>query len=185
MIIGLTGGTGSGKSTVADILREMGIYVVDCDKIGHDVIAPGGVAEQEVIRAFGDEIVVDGQISRKKLGDIVFSDEEKRRILNAITHKHIKSAVIQETQGKSPAVIDGALLVESGIHTICDRLWVVVAPEELRMKRIMERDGISREAARRRILSQADENVLTNLADVVIMNDGSREDLCDIIERII
>ena len=185
MIIGLTGGSGSGKSTAAAILREKGIPVVDCDRIGHAILEPGGAAEKEVIDAFGTGIVTHGAISRKKLGEIVFRDEEKRRILNRITHKYIKDIVAEETSGLKLAAIDGALLIESGINALCDRMIVITAPEELRQKRIMARDGISLSAAKDRLSSQSDEKILTNAADAVIMNDGSKEELRAELERIL
>ena len=184
MIIGLTGGIGSGKSTVADILRKKGLLVVDCDKIGHQILERGGAAEKEVLAAFGDSILEDGVISRKKLGSIVFQDAEKRACLNRITHKHIKDEVEKRIAGEKNAVIDGALLYESGISDLCDQMIVVTCPEEIRVQRIMKRDGISHKDAVQRMLSQESENVLTNRANVVIINNGSVEELQEKTEAI-
>ncbi len=185
MILGLTGGSGSGKSTVANLLQEAGWTVIDCDKLGHEILLPGGSAEQEIKEHFGEKVMEMGKISRKKLGELVFSEPRELECLNKITHKHIREEIVRSIEGKDKVVIDGALLFESKMDDLCDRMIVVTCLKEERIRRIVERDGISREMAEKRISSQTDENVLTKRADVVIINDGDSELLREQVDKIL
>lgn len=183
-IIGLCGGSGSGKGCVCDILMQYGFAIFDTDKIYHELLASDGALAFELVSAFGDGILTNGNIDRKKLGAIVFSDKsgEKLRTLNGISHKHILNAVrrgISEADklGKSVSVVDAPVLFESGFDKECDFTVAVVSDKEKRISRIVLRDSISRCEAERRINSQIDDERLTSLCDYTIFNNG---DLCDL-----
>ncbi|WP_058485058.1 dephospho-CoA kinase [Defluviitalea phaphyphila] len=183
-IIGLTGGSGSGKSTVVTILSEMTtVYIIDADKIGHKIILKGNPAYYDIINYFGKKILKeDGEIDRKILGKIVFSDKNDLKKLNEITHYRIKEYIINTIKEikKTPSlykyiIIDAALLIETGLHTLVDEIWVVYARLEDRIKRIMERDNISEEQARRRINSQISWEELKKYANRIIYNEKNKE----------
>jgi dephospho-CoA kinase len=178
-IIGLTGQTGGGKSTAADVLRNNGVYISDADKIAHAVLLPGGGAYSDVISLFGLDIL-DGErrIDRKKVGAIVFSDPVMLQLHTEATHRHIKRIILEEIgharfSGCALACIDAPLLIESGLHEICDYIWVVRAEYDIRLKRVMTRDNISEQAARNRIDAQTPLDVLERYADALIDNNGS------------
>ena len=156
MLIGLTGLTGAGKSLAAGLLKSRGFYIIDGDKVGHRVTACPEILEK--IRAvFGNGVInSDGSLNRRALGDIVFSDPEKLKALNAITHPAIKAEVLREAakQGETPVVIDGAVIKECGLAECCAAVLRITAPEEVRRNRIMERDSLTEEQARRRIAAQ-------------------------------
>jgi dephospho-CoA kinase len=173
-IIGLTGGSGSGKSTVAAALRSVGALVVDCDKIAHENMAVGGIAYPEIAECFGSEILApNGEIDRKRLGGIVFNDRAMLERLNAITHRHI-IAVVKAAVASAKCelvVIDAPLLYQTGLDKLCDEVWVTDAPLDIRLDRIAERDGITREAAMARIKNQGeypqgDRHIITDFETV-------------------
>ncbi len=184
-IIGLTGGTGSGKSFVSDRLKQRKVYVIDADVLAHEIIEKGKPAYNEIIKYFGNEIIDDnGEIIRRKLGDIVFSDKEKLAFLNLCTHKYIRMEIlkiINEIKPKineySEIIIDAPLLAEAGLLDICDDIWVVYADPEVRKKRIMERDGISEQQAVNRIASQKTWEEYKNLGAVIIDNSSDDENV--------
>ncbi len=186
MIIGLTGLTGSGKSTAAEWFRKNGFTVVDCDRIGHEILRPGGSAEASCIKAFGDIILDNGVISRKKLGALVFSDEEKRKTLNRITHPIISEEVKRwlSLAENGNAVIDAALLFESGMDALCDKTIAVTAEKDVRLSRITARDSITKEAALLRINAQDDALILER-ADAMIDNSGEKVALFNQIQTIL
>lgn len=189
-IIGLTGGTGSGKSLVSSILRKRGILVIDCDKIAHDIIETGMPAYNELTAEFGEGILnAEGGIERRRLAEIVFSDEKKLAFLNACTHRYICGEIYgiledASVSGVKTAVIDAPLLIEAGLHKDCSEVWVVYADEQTRIKRIMERDNITFNQARNRMLSQKPWNEYKSFADKIIYNTGGPEALEAEIERI-
>lgn len=173
-IFGITGGTGAGKTTVCDEFRNLGIYVCDCDKIAHSIINTVP-CRSELTDEFGDMILnADGSVNRKILGGIVFTDRDKLGALNKITHKYIKRAVIEEIENckGEMAGVDGAVLIGSGIEDILDCMVSVIADEETRLLRIMERDGISREDANKRICSQKNNEFYLANSDYIIYNNG-------------
>lgn len=184
-IIGLTGGTGSGKGFVAERLRKRNAYVMDADVIAHEIIEKGKPAYNEIVKYFGDEILdEDGQIIRRKLGDIVFSDSEKLAFLNLCTHKYINMEIMRVIKEISPQtdkytaiVIDAPLLAEAGLADICDDIWVVYADSEVRIKRIIERDSITEEQARKRIASQKSWEEYKTLGAVIIDNSSDDENV--------
>ncbi|GAV23562.1 dephospho-CoA kinase [Carboxydothermus pertinax] len=180
-VIGLTGGIASGKSTVSKLLEEHGFIIIDADQIAREILNPGKPAYQKVIANFGREILKeDGQIDRIKLGKIVFSDPEKLALLNRLTHpevgKEIRSQLNQlKEAGIDRIVLDIPLLFEAQMQDLVDIIWVVYVPEEEQIKRLMTRNGFTREEAIKRIRSQMPLDEKARLADVVIDNSGSLE----------
>lgn len=156
-VIGLTGGSGSGKSTVASALEKNGAFIIDCDKIAHQNMAKGGIAYDDIVACFGSGILApDGEIDRKKLGAIVFEDKNKLEGLNKITHGYIAQRV-RELVLRSAAditVIDAPLLHKAGLDSLCDEVWLTDAPRSVRLERIMQRDLITREQAESRLKNQ-------------------------------
>lgn len=183
-IIGITGGIGSGKSTVSQILRDLGAKIIDADKIAKEIVFKGGVVLKELIEFFGSQILDEsGGLDRKKLGEIVFNNPEKLEVLNKITHKYIVERIFKDLEkakkeGKwDIVVVDAPLPVKHGFMDTVDEVWVITADKETRIKRIMERNGLTYEEALSRISSQLKDSEYLEIADVVIPNDGSIEDL--------
>jgi len=180
-IIGLTGGIASGKSTVSKLLKEFGAYIIDADQIAREIVQPGQPALQEIEQAFGPGIILpDGSLDRKKVGGIVFKDEQALKRLNTITHNRIKleidKAIEKATrEGYNVVVLDVPLLIEVGWQHMTDSVWVVYVDKETQIKRLLDRDNLSQEDALGRIAAQMalDEKILS--ADVIIDNRGSLE----------
>jgi dephospho-CoA kinase len=173
--IGLTGGIGAGKSTVARLLAEHGAIVVDADALAREVVAPGTPGLQEVVDAFGEQVLRhDGSLDRESLGRIVFNDPDKRRTLESITHPKIgeRTAEMFRSAGEDDVVVhDVPLLVELNLASAYDAVIVVEAPDDLRLDRLESR-GLPREQALERIRSQADREQRRAVATVVIDNAG-------------
>jgi dephospho-CoA kinase len=175
----LTGGIASGKSTVSAILREHGAYIIDTDKIAHDIVAPGCPAWKEVVNVFGPKILLpDNSIDRKKLGNMVFRDEMLRSQLENITHPKIKEHVCQaeiraQESGHSVVVLDVPLLIEAGWKDRVDAIWVVYVDEPTQLRRLQRRGRFTTDEALARIKSQMPLQVKLQYADVVIDNNGS------------
>lgn len=196
-IIGLTGGSGSGKSTVTRLLDQLTkIYIIDADKIGHQIILKGKPAYYEIIKEFGKNILKeDGNINRKLLGKAVFSNPTALDLLNRITHPRIREEILEKiTQIKLSScsykyiIIDAALLIEVGLHEIVDEVWVVYADLENRIQRIMARDGLSKREAEDRIRVQMPWKEMKRYANRIIDNGQDKEfvksQLCFILEDI-
>lgn len=182
-IIGLTGGIGSGKSTVSRLLIELGAVVIDTDKVGHGAFQPGNPSWQQVVSAFGKQIVApDGEIDRKKLGEIVFGSPQARLKLEQIMHPAINEIVkarIEEyrRQGITTVVLEVPLLVEAGWTSFVDEVWVTTAPESVILKRLEERSGMTADESRARIRSQLPSEERLQHADVVIDTDCTLNEL--------
>jgi dephospho-CoA kinase len=176
-VIGLTGGIGSGKSTVAQMLERMGAALLSADIVGHEVYLPGQPAWREVVDAFGRQIVAeDGTIDRKGLGAIVFSDPEQLRRLNAITHPRMKEMMrakleAQRARGTQVAVLEAALLLDAGWDDLADEVWVTVAPPEVVAARTAKRSGLSVEEVLRRIEAQMSNEERAARSQVIIDTD--------------
>lgn len=189
--IGLAGGSGSGKGTVSSLLSQAGIPSFDCDAVYHDLISRDGPLTREIVAAFGENVRSrGGGIDRRSLADVVFHDREKLAELNAITHKEILSVLGEwekraEKQGITAIVVDAPLLFESGFDRACDMTVAVTAPTELRIKRIVSRDGITREEAVERIAAQISDEELSRRADVVITNGEDLTHLYNEVGRIL
>lgn len=181
-IIGLTGGIASGKSTIAGFFEELGIPVIDADQLAREVVAPGSVGLAEVVETFGEGVLfADGSLDRKRLGALVFADEDARMKLNAITHPRIGALgaerIASYQENAAPYLIyEAALLVEGGLHAGFDGLVVVAVGPEIQLERLMARDRSSREEAEGRISSQLPMNRKVEVADHVIMNEGTIEE---------
>jgi dephospho-CoA kinase len=183
-VIGLTGGVGSGKSTVSQFLEELGAVILDADKVGHESYLPGMPAWRELQDAFGTEILQpDGAIDRKKLGSIVFGDSEALAKLNGIVHPRIleimgpKITTLKE-QGAAAIVIDAAILIEAGWDSLVDEIWVTHAPEDIVVKRLLARNpGWDAEQVRSRIQAQLSYAERAKHADVLIDSDCDLDEL--------
>ena len=182
-VIGLTGGIGSGKTTVAGILAELGADVLDSDKVGHDVYRPGTDGFRQVTEAFGRDIVAaDGTIDRRKLGARVFGDPDALRRLNAIVHPLIGLAVrawLQQAQAEPntmPIVIEAAVLMEAGWQFF-DEVWVVIVEPETAIARVMASRGMTADEVRSRLVVQMSNEERVRRANRVIDNDGTPAEL--------
>ncbi len=174
--IGLTGGIASGKSTVSNILKELGAVVIDADLVARDVVVQGETAYNKIIENFGEDILMpDGSINRKKLGNVVFSDHKKLTLLNQITHpeiiKKVKDIIsFYEKENKKAVVVDAAILIETGLYKYVDCIWLVVVDKETQLIRLMDRDKLSRNNAQNRINAQITNEQRMQYANVVIDN---------------
>lgn len=182
--IGLTGGIASGKSTVSKILKDLGATVVDVDLIARDVVVKSSRCLEQIVRYFGKEVLLeDGSLNRKKLRDIVFSDRDKLKVLNGITHPEIIARVIKQLEflerekRLDRAVVDAAILIEMGLHRHVDVVWLVRVDREVQIKRLMKRDNISRNEAEAIISAQMPLEKKEQYAHVIIDNSGTLEEL--------
>lgn len=186
MIVGLTGGVASGKSLVSKELKRLGAHIIDADVIAREVVRPGEDAYNEIVREFGPSVLNgDGTIDRKKLGSIVFSDEEKRKRLNAITHPRIRQRIHDEIDGVEKKdrgaliVLDIALLIEGGLYNNyrkLDSVIVVYADEAAQIERLKGRDSLTEEEARKRVAAQMPLKEKLKYADYTINNNGTVEE---------
>lgn len=183
MIIGLTGGIASGKSTVSAMLAKLGAAVVDADQIAREVVLPGEPALREVVAAFGQAILhEDGTLNRKKLGELVFADAAKRKRLEAILHPAIRRTMaerIARLARENPerlVVADIPLLYETGLDARYPHVLVVYVPPAVQLERLMKRDGLSEEEAGKRLAAQLPIDEKKARATWVIDNSGTRED---------
>jgi len=183
LVIGLTGGVASGKTTVSEVLREEGATLIDADQIARELVQPQTPAWQEVVRAFGNEILDrDGSIHRQKLASLIFSNPRQRSLLNRILHPRIKEEIgrrlkgIRETDPQAIVVIDSPLLIETGRHRDMDKVIVVVCTEAQQIERLKRRNQLSEEQARAMLSSQMSLEEKTTVADYVIGNEGSPEE---------
>ncbi|MBE7027644.1 MAG: dephospho-CoA kinase [Ruminococcaceae bacterium] len=180
LIVGVTGGTGSGKSTICAYFKEKGAKIIDADIIARDIVKEGKPALFEIKEAFGSDILFsDGSLDRKKLGKIVFASSEKLNILNGITHKYIIKEIKDRVFSSSEemVVIDAALLFETELFKLCDKTIAVTAPENERKKRIIKRDSLDVQTAKNRISSQKENSFYEEHSDYVIVNDGDLDGL--------
>jgi len=182
LLVGLTGGIATGKSTVSAMFRARGCIVIDADILAREVVEPGQPAYERIVAAFGPRVVApDGALDRKALGSIVFADPQRRKELEAITHPEIRArfaarlAELTEQGFDGIVIFDAAVMIESGNYKNMDRMVVVTADAEAQVRRQRERDGASVEAATRRIASQMPLAEKVKLADHVIDNAGARE----------
>jgi dephospho-CoA kinase len=173
--VGLTGSIGVGKSFVASVFEELGCHVLDADDTAREVVAPGTEGLEEIIRLFGAEMLQpDGTLDRPRLGSVVFADPEKRELLNSILHPRIiqrQDEVLRDWETNDPngiAVVDAALMIESGGYKRFDKLIVVHCRPEVQLERLMLRNGLSRAEALRRVDSQMSQFEKQKFADYLI-----------------
>ena len=170
-IIGITGGSGCGKTTLLNCIAEKGGLVLDCDAIYHRLVAED-TALLASIEARFPGVVENGQLQRKKLGAIVFSDANALADLNTITHTAVKNEVLRQMQGHNLVAIDAIALFEGGLAQLCQSTVAVTAPTEDRVQRLMLRDGISEEYARKRIAAQPSNEAFSAICDHTLENNG-------------
>lgn len=178
--IGITGGIGSGKSTVSRLFGDLGIPVIDADEVARAVVEPGTPALADIVNTFGTSVLTpEGRLDRTQLRDVVFADPERRQTLETLLHPRIRTEMLRQAQGQSApyVVFVIPLLVEKGWQDMVDRILVVDASEEEQIARTVRRDGIDPEQARRILASQARRDERLAMADDVIENRGSPEAL--------
>ncbi|MBI3744154.1 MAG: dephospho-CoA kinase, partial [Chloroflexi bacterium] len=173
-MIGLTGGLGSGKSTVSQFLQELGATLLDADKVGHETYLPDTPAWRDLIAAFGQGIVgANREIDRKKLGPIVFGDPAKLAQLNSIVHPRLRDLLFDRlekfrAQGIRNVVLEAAILIEANWVHLVDEVWVVQAPEDVVIERVKKRNNLPEDQIRQRIRSQLPNEERAKYADVII-----------------
>ncbi|OAG70633.1 dephospho-CoA kinase [Corynebacterium ulcerans] len=182
IIVGLTGGIGSGKSTVSRALARKGACIIDADQIAREVVEPGSSVLLELAQAFGEDVVVDGVLDRSLLASRAFVDEEHTQLLNGITHpeirRRIKDRLVQtREEGNRVAVLDHPLLLEQGLAAEVDLIVVVDVPAEIRVQRLVAFRGIEEQDAWNRIARQMSDVARLEKADVVIDNSRSLSEL--------
>jgi dephospho-CoA kinase len=180
-LFGLTGGIATGKSTVSRLFAEKGVPIIDADLVAREVVAPGRSALNEIAARFPGVVRPDGTLDRAKLAERIFNDPAERAALNAITHPRIQAAVLEKAHalaetGAPRAIYDAALLIENGLHRGMHGVVLVVAPPLVQLARLMQRDGLSRQAAEARIASQMPLDEKRPHATWIIDNGGSLED---------
>ncbi len=179
LVLGITGGSGSGKSQVCKLLASMGAEIIDADEIGHEITSRKDVLK-EITVEFGSEVInSDGTLNRRALGSIVFNSKKALETLNIITHKKIFDEIekhLSESRAEVVA-IDAAVLKTTKIKNVCDFIIAVVAPMNMRLSRIMQRDSLSEEQAKARIASQMSDAEYAHGVDFVILNGGNVENL--------
>lgn len=196
-VIGLTGGIGSGKSTVSNYLIQQGYHVLDADLIAREIVLPGSETLIQIVSEFGEEYLSqDGSLNRKKLAELIFRDETKKLRLNAIMHDKITEIILQRIlqfkeesnilrskkipgleQKRNVIFIDAPLLFEVGLDRSVSEVWVVDTEEEVRIQRIKARDDLDQEEIKRRILAQMDREESLKRASHVLDNSGDRDKL--------
>lgn len=183
LVIGVTGSIGSGKSTVSRTLVRLGARMVDADKVGHQLYEPGGPAYDDVVAAFGRDVVgPDGKIDRARLGGIVFADPQALKKLNAIMHPRIKQAIAHilgewRRDGVEVAVVEAAILFEAGWADLMDEVWVTLSDSAAVVDRLSQAKGLSAQQTLARLRSQMPPEEKARRAQVVIRNNGSLEEL--------
>jgi len=186
--IGLTGTMASGKSTVAKYIREQGIPVFDADLVAKEVVEPGTEGLAKVEKEFGSEYLENGSLNRGKLAELVFYDKTQLAKLNDIIHVLVWQRAEQfmaeaEKKGFSAVVFDVPLLISVGWHKRMDEVWVVAIPREEQIKRVMARDGMSRDMAEHRLANQIDNDKIREYADVLIDNSGKLENTFAFVQK--
>lgn len=191
-IIGLTGGIGSGKTTVTEFLKEKGYQVVDADMIARKIVEPGSEILRELVSHFGDVILQpDGSLNRQKLAELSFINTTQKAVLDRITHKAIldgiqkKVEIIQTQLNPALVFVDAALLVETGLYQKMDEVWLITADEELRIQRVVARDSLDAEHVRQRIRAQMTDEQKALHSFRIINNSGTKENLYDNLEKIL
>jgi dephospho-CoA kinase len=175
IIIGLTGNIGVGKSAALAVLRELGAYVIDADKVGHEVMTAGQPTCKKVAAAFGPDVVAaTGGIDRAKLAAIVFADRAQLARLEAIVHPAVRQVILDAIAASSApvVVIEAIKLLESPLRSLCHEIWVITAPEKVQLARLIRQRGMSEAEARGRMAAQSSQAVKVAQADVVIANDS-------------
>ncbi|MFZ5945412.1 MAG: dephospho-CoA kinase [Bacillota bacterium] len=191
IVVGLTGGIASGKSTVSNYLKKLGAVVIDADDLSRQAVMPGEKAWRGIKEYFGGQVLnSDGTLNRKRLAEIVFNNPQAREALNEIVHPEVinmtkESIARYKKEGKVPlVVVDAPLLIEAGMEKLADEVWVVDVQEELQIKRVMERDGLSREGILGRLKSQMPTKEKLKYAHRIIDNNNDLATTFSQVEKI-
>ena len=190
LVIGLTGGIGTGKSEVSRILRELGATIIDADRVGHEAYKPRSQTWREVVDTFGEGILQpSGEVDRKSLGAIVFSDTGAREKLNSIMHPQMAEMIRERLgqlrhQATEVVVVEAALLVEAGWDPLVDEIWVTCSPEQVVAERLRQRNNLSEDEIRSRTGSQLASEERARHAHVLVQNSGSIDELREEIETL-
>jgi dephospho-CoA kinase len=189
--VGLTGSIAVGKSFVVSVFRDLGCHVIDADQVARDVVKKGTKGLSQIIQRFGDQILTpDGQLDRQKMASIVFTDESKRLLLNSIVHPLVfeaQDAWLKECEAGDPngiAIVDAALMIESGGYERFDQLIVVWCEPDIQLQRLIKRDYLEMADALKRIASQMPQDEKKNFADHLIDTSGGFEDTREQCERV-
>lgn len=189
-VIGLTGGIASGKSSVARFLEELGVTVIDADALSREVVRPGSFCLQQVVAVFGADVLLpDGSLNRKFLGSLIFSDPEKRKVLERIIHPEIRrlaEGMIEKaaSSGQQNVIYMAPLLIEAGASALVDEIWVVSVTPQVQLERLMARDGISQEQAEKIVAAQMPLDEKERFGKVVITNNGTADELRNLVAAI-
>ena len=187
IVIGLTGGIGTGKSEVARILEEIGAYIIDADRLGHSAYLPHSEIWEEVVKEFGNGVLLpDEEIDRRKLGSIVFNDPVQLAKLNEIMHPRMGQMVANIIEGLDAevVVVEAALLLEAGWDALVDEVWCTGASEDVVIDRLKARNGLNKEEAQKRINAQMSVDERKSRSQVMIENNGDLAQLTTVIEQI-
>jgi dephospho-CoA kinase len=193
-IIGLTGQSGAGKTTVSKVFSEKGFASINADKIAREIMVKDSPCLKELTECFGEDILLEsGELDRRKLAGIVFTDEEKLHQLNAISYPYITSEILKQIKeyahsGEKFVLLDAPTLFESRADDFCDLIISVTAPEDIRAQRIAKRDGIPEESIKERFSSQHSEKFFVDHSDFIIKNNKSVDDLiekaCEVADKV-
>lgn len=182
MVIGLTGGVGCGKSTVIKILeQEHNAKILIADEIGHRAMEIGSSAYDEIVKTFGNQVLMpDGEINRNTLAEIIYHDDKKRELLNGIIHPFVISEIkkqLEEWKQESLIILETAIMFETGCDKLCDEIWAVITEKEIRIERLMDSRGYTREKAESIMDKQLSDEEMKQKSDKIIANNGTTEDL--------
>jgi dephospho-CoA kinase len=186
LVVALTGGIGSGKSTVAQIFQDLGAIVIDSDQLAREVVERGSTGFDQIVAAFGDEVLTNGDLNRSALAELVFREPEKRKLLEEITHPLIRKAfakIVESGKDESIIINQIPLLVESNNNYKFDHVITVSASEEIRTERLLKR-GMNMAQIRQRIQAQSTDAQRENISDSIIRNDKSHAELISEVERV-
>jgi dephospho-CoA kinase len=190
--IGITGGIGSGKSTVTEYLKNKGYPVVDADLVARTIVEPGTIVLAQLVSYFGADILeADGSLNRKKMAELAFATPSNKEILDRITHGAILAAISEQIdklkRDLNPSLIfvDAALLIETGLFQTMDEVWLVTAEEDLRIRRVVSRDQLDPEMVKQRIRLQMSDKQKSRHAFRLIQNSGTKEELYKTLEKIL
>lgn len=186
LVVALTGGIGSGKSTVAQIFQDLGAIVIDSDQLAREVVERGSTGFDQIVAAFGDEVLTNGDLNRSALAELVFREPEKRKLLEEITHPLIRKAfakIVESGKDESIIINQIPLLVESNNNYKFDHVITVSASEEIRIERLLKR-GMNMAQIRQRIQAQSTDAQRENISDSIIRNDKSHAELISEVERV-
>jgi dephospho-CoA kinase len=190
MVVGLTGQTGAGKTTVCDVFSKNGFSVINADKIARIVVEKGKPCLEDIKEFFGSRVICsDGSLDRRMLASMVFTDKSKLEILNSITYPYITSEILStikafSAEGKKLILLDAPTLFESRTDDFCELIISVISREDLRKVRIMKRDGITEQEAVSRMNSQHEEEFFRNNSDFIIKNNGDAENLYNVAKEV-